>query len=388
MNMQCAIGITLLVVLLNACTDTATSLGTMEGHGAFVAGDTLMLFGADRNHRLPDGTSFSCADDAAFCRRAFLVAYDKSFKRTATFEKEMRCTDLAVSAIPRSAGGWYLVAVDRTWVHRESETSPSFHVTVSSVSTALEEEGTFTLRSTASRSIHATFVTAAGDLFSAGMSDADALFLYHYDAETGEPRDERYYPGETGGRIVFFAEHDTGILLVRRLPEGTYRILHFDHDKNIVGALTIAEGDTLEPAPTVGARGIAAIVREDGLYWLGADNGLFRFVPSAGAFVIETFTTLDAGELSYQRDLRFLGGDLYVFGANDRISRGSGCGYDEIATHETELVLEKFDSSFNRLWEDRETEAADYRALEIVAWGKIRYFLFQKNDRVIVRVTD
>jgi len=375
----------MILVFLSACEDRIVSLGTMEGHGAFLTDDTLMVFGADRSRRDIDGKEFACADGAPYCRRAFLASYDGSFKRKTIFQREIRCIDLRVTARPRSAGGFYLIAVDETWMNSGSEIQPFFHVTVSTVSSAFEELRTVTIRSDAHQAIHAALVTGGGELYLAGFDADETLFVDRYDAETGDLAVQWHYPAEQAGRIVFFAQEAGRLHLVRHLPDRGYHYLTIGESGAVMNALTIEDTTTFETDPSVGERSIAALLRQDGLYWFGGDNRLYRLVPSTGTFSIETLATLNIGDLSYQRDFRFLDSDLYVMGTNDRTTRGQGCGYGEISTHETELVIEKFDASFTRLWEDRDTEGADYRAIEVIAKKQERFFLFQKNDRVIAR---
>ncbi len=384
-----------------SCEKHETSLGTMEGQNAIVSSDLLLVAGADRARRDIEGEDFSCPEAMTYCRRAIAALYDDSFRRIALFEKDFPAVDLRVSAYRRGAGGYYLVAVDERWFDvpartgdtaallATTESRPFFHVTVVTLSAALDELGAVSFPSIAGREIHAAFVTAAGDLYLAGLDDTGALFIERHDAESEDEGARWPYPAEKEGRVVFLSGIGGTVHLVRSTGEGGYRYLVINGEGAVTNAVSLDDGDTIDPDPETGARGIAAVLREDGLYWFGEDDNLYRLASVAGAVTLETLATLDTSEgISYQRDVRFVEGDLYLIGANDRAVHGSGCGYGEITTHETELVIMKFDASFARLWEDRETEGADYHALEVVAWDKERYFVFQKNDRVLIRPTD
>ncbi len=372
--------------LLISCEKQETSLGTMEGRGAVLSQGRLLVVGADRAHRDIEGKSFSCPETMTVCRRAVVVLYDASFRRVALFEKDFSAVNLGLAAYPRGAGGYYLVATDETWIGGERQSRPFFQVTLVVLSAALDEMETRSFRSTPDREIHAAFVTTAGELYLAGLDGDGALLVERFFAEAAEGNERWLYPPENGGRVVFLAAAGGAVHLVRSTSDGGYRYLLLDGAGPVMNVVALGDGDALDPEPEVGVRGVAAVIRNDGLYWFGHDDVLYR-ISSGNA--PEILATLDTGEgFSYQRDLRFVEGDLYLIGANDRAVHGSGCGYGEIMTHETELVVAKFDASFERIWEDRETEGADYRAIEVIAWGKKRYFLFQKDDRVLIRPTD
>ena len=388
--MRTVTGISLLLLLLAACTQQDTKLVVGDGAGALMDGTDLIIFGVDHEGKGTDGKSFSCTEGMTQCRRAFVARYDKELKRTALYTRDHAAQQLAPVLYPRSAGGHYLVALTGEWMTSETgDTHPIFDVTVTLLSPALEAGEPFEILSDDTQEIQAAYLIADGPLAVAGMSGG-ALFIDRYDPATGDKLDGAAYPDLTGGIVVFLAGTKKELHLVRWFPETGFHYLVVDAEGAVTDTLAIT-GDAIDPDPAVGARGIAAAINGTTLHWLGEDNGLYRFVRSA-AVTIETAAMLDAGSLTYQRDIRFIGSNLYVIGANDRVQNFEACAYGgdstSVKTHETELVLVKFDSSYDQLWSDRDTEDATYRAIELVTRGKERFFLFQKGGTLYLRPTE
>lgn len=379
-----------LILLLSACTAQETKLGVGDGAGALMDGDELIVFGIDHSGTGMDGKSFSCADEMTLCRRAFVARYDKEFKRTALYSHDHAGQQLMTALYPRTSGGYYLVALTGEWMTADTgESHPAFDVVVTELSSSLEAGEELEISSDETREIHAAYLTADGLLAVAGMS-AGALFVDRYDPATGGKSGGAVLADETDGLVVFLAGNKSELHLVRWFPESGFRYLVVDGEGAITNALTIS-GDAIDPDPSVGSRGIAAALNGSTLHWFGEDNGLYRFVRGAKV-TIETSAILDAGDMTYQRDIRFIGANLYVFGANDRVQNFEACAYGgddtTVKTHETELVLVKYDAAFVQLWSDRDTEDATYRALEILTRGKERFFLFQKGGTLYLRPTE
>lgn len=379
-----------LMLIVAACTPQDTKLAAGDGAGAVMEGDDILLFGADHGGKGIDGKSFSCEEGTAQCRRVFVARYDKKFKRTALYSRDYPAQQVMPALYPRTAGGYYLVALAGAWMTSETGTShPVFDVVVTELSSALEAVREFEILSDDTQEIHAAFLTDAGTLTVAGMSGG-MLFVDRYDAATGEKIGGNAYSDEMDGIVVFLAGSDAELHLVRWFSETGFRYLVVDEEGTITDALTIT-GDAMAPDPSVGTHGIAASLLNGTLYWFGEDDGLYRFVRGA-TVTIETAAMLDAGDLTYQRDIRFIGANLYVFGANDRVQHFEACAYGgdatTVNTHETELVLVKYDASYVQLWSDRDTEDATYRALEILTRGKERFFLFQKGEAIYLRPTE
>lgn len=378
-----------LMLAIFSCTPQETKLLVGDGAGAFMEGSDILLFGADHEGTGTDGGSFPCPDEMTQCRRLFLARYDKNFKQTALYTADHAGQELIPALYPRAAGGYYLIAATGNWsTSGEGTSTPEFDVVVTRLSAALEATDEFVIPSEAPVKIHAAFLSGT-TLAVAGMGD-DGLFLDRYDAETGEKKAEAVYSDEKEGRVVFLGGKDEELHIMRWLPSTGFRYLVVGADDAVVNFLTL-NGDSIDPDPTVGARGIAAGLSGGTLHWLGEDNGFYRFVRDS-TVTIETAAMLDAGDLTYQRDFRFIGSNLYVLGANDRVQRFEACAYGgddtTIKTHETELVLVKFDASYVQLWSDRDTEDATYRAIEVLTRGKERFFLFQKGATIYLRPTE
>ncbi len=378
-----------ILLSLAACTPQDTKLTVGDGAGAFMEGNDILLFGVDHGGKGTDGESFSCAEEQLQCRRVFVARYDKNLKQTLLYSRDHTTQKAMPTLYPRTAGGYYLVTLAGEWTTTDTgTTAPAFDVTLTELSAAFAETREFEIASVDTRKIHAAFLNG-DELTVAGMAGG-VLFVDRYDAATGEKTGGATYPGEADGIVVFLAGSDGEIHLMRWFFETGFRYLVLDADGAAVNELTIT-GDAMDTDPTVGARGISAALIGTTLYWFGEDNGLYRFVRDT-AVTVAAAAMIDAGEMTYQRDFRFIGSNLYLFGANDRVQNFEACAYGgddtTIKTHETELVLAKYDASYVQLWSDRDTEDATYRALEILTRGKERFFLFQKGATIYLRPTE
>lgn len=377
----------ILLVLFAACEPKEDTLAVGDGFDAFSEGTDIVLWGADHERADIDGNGFDCAGGGMTCRRLFVARYKKNFERTALFTREHPVADIAATLTARTAGGYLLATTLERWLHAgDDDMRPLFDILFTELSASLEEGKELAVASSGTDEIHAGIALPSGELWVAGLRDG-ALFLRRY-ASVSDPEGETFsFSGGTGGRVVFLAAAAGTIHLVRWFPGTGFRYLAVNGDGTVRDTLTV-NGESLTADPRVGDRGIPARVIDGSLHWFGDDGGLYRFVGTPQP-ALETAAMLDTGSITGARDFRVIGSAIYVFGTNDRVSNVEGCAYGgSTQIHETELVLEKYDAQYGKLWDDRDTENASYRPITVIARGAERSFIFQKGRDILIRPTD
>lgn len=376
------------LIFLIACEAKEDILAVGEGFDAFSEGTDIVLWGADHERMDIDGKSFECAGGGMTCRRIFVARYKKDLERAALFTGEHPVADIAATLTARTAGGYLLTTTRERWLHGEEEDDlrPLFDLLFTELSAGLEKGKEFLAASNDTDEIHAGIALPSGALWVAGLREG-ALFLRRHLSISDAEGEIFFFSSGTGGRVVFLAAAAGTIHLVRWFPGTGFRYLAVNGDGTVRDTLTV-NGESLAADPLVGDRGIPARIVDTYLHWLGDDGGLYRFV-GAPQPALETVSMLDTGAISGRRDFCVIGSTLYLYGTNDRVSNVEGCAYGaSTQIHETELVLEKYDPQYGKLWEDRDTENAEYRAIAVIARGAERSFIFQKGKDILVRPTD